>query len=356
MDTVSRQIRILLCVFLCYPIPLTAEQAQDTKVIFLLDSTGSMSQPLGTDVKLDVSKRVFKALMEEMPETSRMGLIVFGNRQQSCDDIPISVALSVGSRDAIAREVKELKPLGTTPMALSIRIAGNYLIKNRIDATIVLVTDGEEQCGGDPLAEAAALRKSGLNIVLHVVGFSASPKVQAQLEKIAQMGGGTFYNARTEGDLKKALKDASGAQTKYLRLFSSSEQPLYSKVLHPIREGETLEIQFRPTQSVSGFGSHGIKLQIGASELEIQEKSGGWGLVLTSPRGNRVIPWPKALQLNKGQWNKFRIVKIGESCDILLNDTPLATIKEAAEAPPVKTGVQGFEVDVGAISVQFQPY
>jgi hypothetical protein len=152
------------------------------------------------------------------------------------------------------------------------------------------------------------------------------------------------------------LKDASGGQTKYLKLFSSSEQPQYSKVLHPLREGETLEIQFRPTQSVAGYGPHGIKLQIGGSELELQEKSDGWGVALISPHGNRVVPWPKGLELRKGQWNKFRIVKIGDVCEVLLNDTPLLTLKETAEAPPVKTGVQGFEVDVGAISVQFQPY
>jgi Mg-chelatase subunit ChlD len=222
------------------------EVRMDPRVLYILDATGSMADPLGGEAKLQVAKRVFGGLLMDTPSNASIGLVAIGAKRQSCTDVKMSVPLTMGGRDAVAREVAGFVALGTTPLARSIAVAGDYLIRNKLDATIVLVTDGEEECNGDPLEEAKRLRKSGLDIVLHVVGFSSDAKARKQLEKIAQMGGGTFYDAQDEQSLKDALHDASGRATRYLRLYSSSEQTIYSKALHPIRDGETLDIQFRP--------------------------------------------------------------------------------------------------------------
>src|SRR5205085_10593967 len=53
---------------------------------------------------------------------------------------------------------------------------------------VVLVTDGDESCGGDPVAAAAALLSAGIKV--HVIGFATSdPSMTANLDAIATAGG-----------------------------------------------------------------------------------------------------------------------------------------------------------------------
>jgi hypothetical protein len=75
--------------------------------------------------------------------------------------------------------------------------------------TVVLISDGMETCGGKLEDVAAAYRDSGVEAVVHVVGFDIEgTDAQKQLEEIARLGGGRYYGARNAGELSKALREA----------------------------------------------------------------------------------------------------------------------------------------------------
>ena len=67
------------------------------------------------------------------------------------------------------------------------------------------MTDGNETCGGDPVAVAQQMRALGINVRVHVVGFGVSANEGLQLAAIAQGGGGTFASAENTEELSKAL-------------------------------------------------------------------------------------------------------------------------------------------------------
>jgi Ca-activated chloride channel family protein len=84
---------------------------------------------------------------------------------------------------------------------------------------MVLLTDGENNESPDPLAAAQAAADRGVRIytvgigsptgtTLHVNGFTVHTQLdEAMLQQIAQLSGGTYYNAESEQDLHKVYDD-----------------------------------------------------------------------------------------------------------------------------------------------------
>ncbi|HEY3351654.1 MAG TPA: vWA domain-containing protein, partial [Polyangia bacterium] len=94
----------------------------------------------------------------------------------------------------------ELRGTGSTPLAGSLQSALTYL--NIVRATdtkaacrpyrVIVVTDGKESCGGDPVAAAGALyNNAGYSYPVHVIGFATSDStIVTQLNLIARAGQG----------------------------------------------------------------------------------------------------------------------------------------------------------------------
>ncbi len=92
----------------------------------------------------------------------------------------------------------ELRGSGTTPLGGILQSALTQLTAARSADSrqacrpyrVVLVTDGNETCGGDPVAAATALRAAGIPV--HVIGFATSDAaITASLDAIAAAGGTT---------------------------------------------------------------------------------------------------------------------------------------------------------------------
>ncbi|MCZ7687233.1 MAG: VWA domain-containing protein [Sandaracinaceae bacterium] len=92
----------------------------------------------------------------------------------------------------------ELRGTGTTPIAGSLDDARTFLTGVRSGDVaamcrpyrVILITDGQETCGGDPVAAATALRTAGFPT--YVIGFATDDAtVRANLDAIAAAGGTT---------------------------------------------------------------------------------------------------------------------------------------------------------------------
>jgi len=76
--------------------------------------------------------------------------------------------------------------------------------------SVILITDGEESCKGDPVAAAAELKASGLDVTLKFVGFTLTGKgFEAQLPTLAGSTGGHYFGAQDGAQLTRALMLAS---------------------------------------------------------------------------------------------------------------------------------------------------
>ncbi len=107
-----------------------------------------------------------------------------------------------------------MQPKGMTPIAYTLEQAVNDFFGMTGKNIIVLVSDGEETCGGDPLAMADYIVSLGIGLKVYVVGFDVSSK--EQLEEIALRTGGHYYDARNAIELGQALKQAVWEATSVL--------------------------------------------------------------------------------------------------------------------------------------------
>ena len=193
-----------------------------SNLAIILDCSGSMREATREgESKMDAAKRVVADLVSKIPDGLNVTFVIYGHEvygsaedPRNCQAAKVARRLSplnaAGKAD-LAALISGLKPTGATPIALSLRIAGEELAQDGGLCGIVLVTDGIESCKGDPAAEAAALAaKLKLSFGVNVVSFGLRPEEDAAVEKIATAGKGKFYGA----DNSKELADSLGAIAK----------------------------------------------------------------------------------------------------------------------------------------------
>ena len=103
-------------------------------------------------------------------------------------------------REKIIQVVRSLKPRGKTPIAYSLEQAARDFPSKDSRNIIVLITDGEESCGGSPCVVSATLQAQGIIYKPYVVGFAMTRAEEAKVSCI-----GTYYSAKDRRSLSEAL-------------------------------------------------------------------------------------------------------------------------------------------------------
>jgi Mg-chelatase subunit ChlD len=190
-----------------------------TDYVVILDCSGSMKDEIGPgQTKMDAARAVVGELFRAVPNGRNLAFIVYGH-DAALECRAVKVVRPLGPvDDEVRRElafaVDALRPVGHTPIAASLRAAGEVLAKSEGMSQVVLITDGVETCKGDPAAEAERLVAAvkGLRAV-EVVGVGLKkPGEKEAVALIARRGRGKFYNPETAADLKRDIEGATGVK------------------------------------------------------------------------------------------------------------------------------------------------
>lgn len=190
---------VLIVAVLTLFVPAVAlAEEEGPNILFILDSSGSMMNPIGdVEPKMEAAKRVLSDLVAGLPAETNVGLEAYGHREKTgCDDIEIVVPVGKLDVDVIKQKINSLEALGNTPIASALEMGADVVRGLSGKKTIILISDGEETCGGDPVGVAEKIKKEfGVDVAIHVIGFDVSEKEKQQLSGIAQAGGGKYYSA-----------------------------------------------------------------------------------------------------------------------------------------------------------------
>ncbi|MBU1733901.1 MAG: VWA domain-containing protein [Verrucomicrobia bacterium] len=177
------------------------------ELMFVVDSSGSMQSQLEGRMKLDIAKEVLLAVVAELPSEVRIGLAAYGHRSKNdCQDVEILIPPGGGEKTKLISRVKELTPMGMTPIALALTKVAGHLESRQAETTIVLLTDGLETCGGNPLGVVKKLKQEGLLFVLYVVGYDIKENEKKELMNLAEEGDGRYFSAHDTASLLAALE------------------------------------------------------------------------------------------------------------------------------------------------------
>jgi len=150
-------------------------------------------------VNLKTVKKIAKELIKHLSDQDRIGLVSFAD----------SAVLDMGlnpDRKAIERTIDGLLSGRETALGEALAQAVDELLtKGRAEALkiIVLLTDGLRTMGREPLAPAQ--RAAENNIKIFPIGISHHAK-RSLLSQIAEVTGGTFFDAFSDQVLEKMFK------------------------------------------------------------------------------------------------------------------------------------------------------
>ncbi len=192
------------------------KEEKQNNLVIIFDSSGSMAGQIGGKAKIDIAKEAVWKFLDSMKDSkTKVSVVVYGHKgsnnssskQLSCSSI--DEAYYFGDLDvAVAKnKISEFKPTGWTPIASSLDKAKDILVKNTKDGdvnSILLISDGEETCDGNPISKAKEIRDS-TGITTSVIAFDVTGNVQAQLKSISENGGGTFHAANSLEEMFAAL-------------------------------------------------------------------------------------------------------------------------------------------------------
>lgn len=182
--------------------------------VIVLDASGSMNEKMGEESKIALAQKAFADLLEKIPASARLGIVVFGHRlphtdPKSCEDIEVLAPVGEPDRAALKTAIEAVKARGETPIGSSLEQAAS-LFSSDARKTLVLLSDGKESCGADPAAVIRKLRDSGIDVIVHTIGFGVDEETKKQLEAIAEAGGGKYFDARSGAELGSVLQEAAG--------------------------------------------------------------------------------------------------------------------------------------------------
>jgi hypothetical protein len=170
-----------------------------------------MLQPLGDSSRADVAKSaLIRLVTDTLPPGTAVSLRAFGVVPDSCDSrlVVPRQPLDPSAMAATLREL-EIVNLVKTPLGDSLAAVAGDLGSAPGAKIVVLVTDGEETCGGDPPAAIAALVATGIDVRVNIVGFARDDEtLRRQFQEWARLGNGQYIDAVDAAALYTAVTRA----------------------------------------------------------------------------------------------------------------------------------------------------
>ncbi|MCQ0969720.1 VWA domain-containing protein [Paracoccus sp. TK19116] len=203
------------------------------RLVVAFDASGSMAGTLGGTTKMDAAKQAVGAMLDDLPDDVTASLIAFGHqgtndeagRSASCAGVETLVS-DTGERADLQSAISTLNPAGWTPLADALAQAGSQLARSEMpgEQVVYVVSDGEETCGGDPVAQARALHEGDIRAVVNILGLDLPAEERAQLEAVAKAGGGLFTPIASQNELTRVIDEMRRRNANSIEMLKSDNQ------------------------------------------------------------------------------------------------------------------------------------
>ncbi|WP_375001489.1 VWA domain-containing protein [Aeromicrobium sp. CTD01-1L150] len=184
-------------------------------LLVLFDASSSMRGQVDGRPKIELAKQAVEGFISQVPEGAHVSLRAYGHtgsnqqkdKERSCSTTEAVYPLGPFDEDDFSDALDAFEPTGFTPIALAIEEAMQDLPDSDSARNVVyVVSDGEETCGGDPVAAAEALVDTDAEAVVNIIGFDVRDAEQQALRDIADAGNGFYHGADSGDDLRRLMR------------------------------------------------------------------------------------------------------------------------------------------------------
>jgi Ca-activated chloride channel homolog len=192
---------------------------EDAMIVF--DASGSMAgnvdQGIATTIpRIDEVRGALATVLPAATRSRRVGLISYGPGPYQQCNVKLNLKPTSNAADMIMKAVNGLDPAGKTPLTAAVRNAAEVLDYRHKPGVIVVLTDGEETCGGSPCELGKELHAEAANLTIHIVGYRLKgiswTGEQSILDAkcLAEQNGGLYIGAESKQELIEALEKTLG--------------------------------------------------------------------------------------------------------------------------------------------------
>jgi Ca-activated chloride channel family protein len=233
-----------------------------TRILFIFDASNSMNGQWQSGKKIDIARGILSRLVDSLDKTEnlQMALRVYGHQygftpRQVCTDSKLEVPFAKDNAKKIREKLFSIVPKGTTPIAYSLLQSGNdFPPCNYCKNIIVLITDGLEECEGDPCKIALMLEKKGISLKPYIIGIGLKMETKQAFECV-----GEYHDAFEEDDFEDGLveivKNALGQTTAQVNLLDIFGKATETDVNMSFYNQETNELLFNSIHTFNSKGS-----------------------------------------------------------------------------------------------------
>ncbi len=243
---------------------VTLRSQVTNRILFIFDDSYSMYAPWSSNVKIDVAKKVMGEFLDSLKNTPNLeialrcyGHTTFFRPDRNCKDTKLEVPFAPVNTNylKIKQRIQKLEPMGTTPIAFSLgECAADFTPKENCRNLVILITDGIEECGGNPCEVSVQLQKKGIFLKPFVIGVGLDVKFA---DVFACMG--KFYDVSNELNFKDVLKlvmtEALTQTTVEVDLLDITKKPTETDVNMTFYEAGTNNIKYNYLHTINVKGN-----------------------------------------------------------------------------------------------------
>jgi Ca-activated chloride channel family protein len=233
------------------------------RILFIFDDSYSMYAPWNSNIKIEVAKKVMAKFLDSLQSLPNLELALrcYGHttffKERDCKDSKLEVPFGNTKETAvkIKQRINKLEPKGTTPIAYSLgECAADFTPCSNCRNIVILITDGIEECNGNPCEVSVALQKKGIFLRPFVIGVGLDVK-------FADVFGcmGKFYDVSNEanfGDvLNLVITEALSQTTVEVDLLDITKKPTETDVNMTFYDAETKQIKYNYLHTINHRGN-----------------------------------------------------------------------------------------------------
>lgn len=184
------------------------------------------------------------------------GHTTFFKPDRNCKDSKLEVPFAPAKTNylKIKQRINRLEPLGTTPIAYSLgESTADFTPCSHCRNIVILITDGIEECEGNPCQVSIEMQKKGIFLRPFVIGVGLDVKFA---DAFACMG--KFYDVSNEANFKDVLKlvltEALSQTTVEVDLLDIAKKPTETDVDMTFYEAGTGKVKYNYLHTINHRG------------------------------------------------------------------------------------------------------
>jgi hypothetical protein len=197
--------------FICLVNNKTTAQTKGTRILFLMDASSSMTLNWhDSSTRFNAASRIVLSIIDSMYAINNeveFAVRTYGTeyeaREKNCFDTKLEVDFNMQNVNQIKQKLKYVHPLGSSPIAYSLKEASNNELSNtdNYEYSFILITDGGETCGGDICDMYKKLVANKVKVVPYIIGLDSNSQLIAYYNCLGQ-----FVKVTEPSDIANAVK------------------------------------------------------------------------------------------------------------------------------------------------------